>query len=69
VEVFEANKTLQVAAIAGLGIRPTQRYSLSSRDGQTTVSIRVTVRTLGVFRVLEPLLPHSPFAMASPEQE
>ena len=57
VEVFEANKTLQVAAIAGLGIRPTQRYSLSSHDGQTTVSIRVTVRTLGVFRVLEPLLP------------
>ena len=43
--------------LAGLGIRPTQRYSLSSRDGQTTVSIRVTVRTLGVFRVLEPLLP------------
>ncbi len=57
VDVFEANKTLEVAAIAGLGIRPTQRYSLSSRDAHTTVSIRVTVRTLGVFRVLEPLLP------------
>jgi uncharacterized protein YndB with AHSA1/START domain len=57
VEVFEANQTLEVAAIAGLGIRPTQRYSLSSSGGHTTVSIRVTVRTLGVFRVLEPLLP------------
>jgi uncharacterized protein YndB with AHSA1/START domain len=57
VDVFEANQTLEVAAIAGLGIRPTQRYSLSSHDGHTTVSIRVTVRTLGVFRVLEPLLP------------
>ena len=57
VSVFEANKTLEVAAIAGLGIRPTQRYALSSRDGHTTVSIRVTVRTLGVFRILEPLLP------------
>ena len=31
VDVFEANKTLEVAAIAGLGIRPTQRYSLSGR--------------------------------------
>jgi hypothetical protein len=28
-----------------------------TRDSHTTVSIRVTVRTLGVFRVLEPLLP------------
>src|SRR5260370_30619574 len=53
VDVFEANKTLEVAAIAGLGIRPTQRYSLSSREGHTTVSIRVTVRTLGVFRLIE----------------
>jgi uncharacterized protein YndB with AHSA1/START domain len=57
VEVFEANATLEVAAIAGLGIRPTQRYAVSSRDGNTTVSIRVTVRTLGLFRLLEPLLP------------
>jgi uncharacterized protein YndB with AHSA1/START domain len=30
VTVFEANKTLEVAAIAGFGIRPTQRYSVSS---------------------------------------
>src|SRR6266481_1021686 len=57
VEVFEPNQTLEVAAIAGLGIRPTQRYSLSNSDGNTTVSIRVTVRTLGLFRLLEPLLP------------
>ena len=57
VTVFEANKTLEVAAIAGLGIRPTQRYSVSSNAGSTTVSIRVTVRAQGLFRVLEPLLP------------
>jgi len=31
VEVFEANTTLEVAAIAGLGIRPTQHYSMSRR--------------------------------------
>src|SRR5258708_2616218 len=43
VEVFEANKTLEVAAIAGLGIRPTQRYALSNTNGSTIVSIRVTV--------------------------
>src|SRR5216683_8368902 len=40
VDVFEPNKTLEVAAIAGLGVRPTQRYALSSRDRSTTVSIR-----------------------------
>ena len=33
VDVFEPNKTLEVAAIAGLGIRPTQRYTLSSTRG------------------------------------
>jgi uncharacterized protein YndB with AHSA1/START domain len=57
VTVFEPNETLEVAAIAGLGIRPTQRYALSTRDRSTTVSIRVTVRTRGLFRLLEPLLP------------
>ncbi len=57
VEVFEANNTLEVRAIGGLGIRPTQRYSVSSHDTQTSVSIQVTVRTLGLFRLLEPLLP------------
>jgi hypothetical protein len=48
VEVLEPNETLEVAAIAGLGIRPTQRYALSNSDGTTTVSIRVTVRTRGL---------------------
>ena len=57
VNMFEPNETLEVAAIAGLGIRPTQRYALSNTDGSTSVSIRVTVRTQGLFRLLEPLLP------------
>jgi uncharacterized protein YndB with AHSA1/START domain len=57
IEVFDANKTLEVVAIAGLGIRPTQRYDLSDSNGNTTVSIRITVRTRGLFRLLEPLLP------------
>ncbi len=57
VQVFEANKTLEVAAIAGLGIRPTQRYSVSTSDGSTTVAIHVAVRTQGLFRLLEPMLP------------
>ena len=57
VDVFEPNKTLEVAAIAGLGIRPTQRYTLVEHAVNTTVSIRVTVRTQGLFRLLEPLLP------------
>jgi len=57
VDVFEFNEKLEVAAIAGLGIRPTQRYTLSSSNGYATVAIRVTLRTQGVFRLLEPLLP------------
>jgi uncharacterized protein YndB with AHSA1/START domain len=57
VNVFEPNETLEVVAIAGLGIRPTQRYSVSSRGDTTTVSIRVTVRTRGLFHLLEPLFP------------
>jgi uncharacterized protein YndB with AHSA1/START domain len=57
VEVFEPNETLEVAAIAGLGIRPTQRYILSNNASTTTVEIHVTVRTLGLLRLLEPLLP------------
>jgi hypothetical protein len=56
VEVFEPNTTLEVAAIAGLGIRPTQRFTLSNKAGSTTVEIHVTVRTQGLFRLLEPLL-------------
>jgi uncharacterized protein YndB with AHSA1/START domain len=57
VAVFEPNTTLEVAAIAGLGIRPTQRYTLSNNAGSTTVEIHVTVRTQGLFRLLEPMLP------------
>src|SRR5260370_10534526 len=57
VTVFEANNTLEVAAIAGLGIRPTQRYSVSSKAAITMASIRVTVRAQGLFRAVEPLLP------------
>lgn len=57
VAVFELHKTLEVAAIAGLGIRPTQRYTLANNAGSTTVEIHVTVRTQGLFRLLEPLLP------------
>jgi uncharacterized protein YndB with AHSA1/START domain len=57
VAVFEPNETLEVAAIGGLGIRPTQRYTLSNHAGRTTVEIHVMVRTQGLFRLLEPLLP------------
>ena len=57
VTMFEPNQTLEVAAIAGLGIRPTQRYELSDNASHTTVEIHVTVRTRGLFRLLEPLLP------------
>lgn len=57
VDVFEPNKTLEVVAIAGLGIRPTQRYTVASRGDTTTISIRVTVRPQRLFRLLEPLLP------------
>src|SRR5437868_7438343 len=57
VQVFEPNATLEVAAVGGLGIRPTQRYSISNRHGSTRLSIDVTVRTQGLFRLLEPLLP------------
>jgi hypothetical protein len=56
VEVLEPNATLEVAAIAGLGIRPTQRYALSNSDGTTTVSIRDGAHARAV-RFLEPLLP------------
>src|SRR4029079_12640168 len=37
VDVFQLNETLEVAAIDGLGIRPTQRYALSSSDDHTTI--------------------------------
>jgi uncharacterized protein YndB with AHSA1/START domain len=57
VDVFEPNETLEVVAIAGLGIRPTQQYSVSGGGDTTTISIRVTVSTRGLFRLLEPLLP------------
>ncbi len=57
VAVFEPNTKLEVAAIAGLGIRPTQRYTLSNNAGSATVAMHVTVRTQGLFRLLEPLLP------------
>jgi uncharacterized protein YndB with AHSA1/START domain len=57
VGVFEPEQTLEVVAIAGLGIRPTQRYTLSTSVSGTTVEIHVTVRTRGLFRLLEPLLP------------
>src|SRR5439155_14430875 len=48
VDMYEPRNTLEVAAIAGLGIRPTQRYLPSNSAGTTTVAIHVTVRTEGL---------------------
>jgi uncharacterized protein YndB with AHSA1/START domain len=53
---YEPEQTFEVMAIAGFGIRPTQRYVLSNDAGSTIVAIHVTVRAQGMFRLLEPLM-------------
>lgn len=57
VTALQANRCLEVTAVAGLNIRPTQRYTLTVDGVHTTVSMEVHVRTGGVFRLMEPLLP------------
>jgi uncharacterized protein YndB with AHSA1/START domain len=57
VTAYDPDATLEVTAVAGLGIRPTQRYSLARSTAGTDVAIHVEVRTQGAFRLLEPLLP------------
>ncbi|MDE3076413.1 MAG: SRPBCC family protein [Chloroflexota bacterium] len=54
---LQPNTSLEVTAVAGLGIRPVQSYTFTAANGQTTMTICVQVRTQGLFRLMEPLLP------------
>jgi dehydrogenase/reductase SDR family member 12 len=46
-----------IQAISGPGVKPTQTFQFESRDGGTYLSITANVRTSGLFRLMEPMMP------------
>ena len=53
----EPGRRAVIEAIAGPGVRPTQRFTCHPVDGGTRVTFRGTIHTLGAYRLVEPLLP------------
>ena len=54
---YRPDHQMIIDAIAGPGIRPTQHFQFEAADGGTRVSFRGEVRTSGLFRLMEPVLP------------
>ena len=53
---FVPNKKLVIEAQSGMALLPTQSFTFMPEDGGTQVYLRVTMRTSGFFRVMEPIL-------------
>jgi len=53
---FVPNQKLVIEAQSGMALLPTQSFTFVSKDGGTEVRLRVTMRTSGLFRLMEPML-------------
>ena len=53
---YEPNRRLELRATSG-PVRPTVTYRLEPAGRGTRLTARIDVRTRGVFRLLEPLMP------------
>jgi uncharacterized protein YndB with AHSA1/START domain len=54
---YQPDHRLTIQAIAGPNVRPTQNFQFATTSGGTHVSFRGDIRTGGLFRLMEPLLP------------
>lgn len=53
---FIPNQKLVIEAQSGMALLPTQSFTFMSKDGGTQIHLRVTMRTSGLFRLMEPML-------------
>jgi len=53
---FVPNQKLVIEAQSGMALLPTQSFTFVSKDGGTEVRLQVTMRTSGLFRLMEPIL-------------
>lgn len=54
---FEANRKIVISGERGMAILPTQSFSFVSKGNSTQVTLEVTIRTTGFFRIMEGLFP------------
>ncbi len=57
VSEYEPPRRAQVRATSGFGMLPTVTYDFAARGTGTELSVRIGVRTAGLFRLLEPVMP------------
>jgi uncharacterized protein YndB with AHSA1/START domain len=53
---FVPNQKLVIEAQSGMGLLPTQSFTFVPKGDGTEVRLRVTMRTSGLFRLMEPIL-------------
>jgi uncharacterized protein YndB with AHSA1/START domain len=53
---FVPNRKLVIEAQSGMALLPTQSFTFVPEDGGTEVRLQVTMRTSGLFRLMEPML-------------
>lgn len=51
------NKREVIENIAGPGVRPIQTFTFEAQGNATNFSVSITLRTSGLFRLMEPLMP------------
>jgi uncharacterized protein YndB with AHSA1/START domain len=54
---YQPNRREVIQAIAGPGVSPTQTFEFEPADGGTRFSVCAQVRTAGMFRLMEPMMP------------
>jgi uncharacterized protein YndB with AHSA1/START domain len=54
---YQPHRRAVIQAIAGPGVSPTQTFEFEPSDGGTHVSVCAQVRTAGIFRLMEPMMP------------
>jgi uncharacterized protein YndB with AHSA1/START domain len=54
---YQPNQREVIQAISGPGVMPTQTFQFETRDGGTRLSVSANVRTSGLFRLMEPMMP------------
>ncbi len=54
---FVPNRKLVIEAQSGMALLPTQSFTFVPKDGGTEVHLQVMMRTSGLFRIMEAMLP------------
>ncbi len=54
---YQPNQREVIRAVAGPNVRPTQTFQLEATASGTRLSVSAQVRTSGLFRLMEPMMP------------